>query len=213
MYVPSDGTVVVRVPPTLVSPPFLAAGAAVFLFLSSGVSLGAEPRGSPPGDSIRSSSAVEVRAGEEYGSGTRIRVGTAGVSFVIPQDWSGGLPPDSPVFILGSLGKPGFGLVFFLRDVSTEDIAARMSAVQPIAHDLMFEPTGPVKTIGARLEAAYTGGDMIGRALALMGPSRKGVLYFFGSLPDEAAALDRLLEELAATTVFDGDGSSEAPAP
>ncbi len=201
-------------PPTLVSRPFRQADAVLLFLLSSSLALAAEPlHGSPLGDSMQPLSAVEVQAGEEYTGGTRIRIGAAGVSFVIPRDWSGGLPPDSAVFILGPLGKPGFGLVFFLHDVSVGDIAARMSAIQPIAHDLMFELTGPVKTIGPRLEAAYAGGEMIGRALALMGPSRNGVLYFLGSRPDEAAVLDRLLEELAASTVFEAEGSFEPPAP
>jgi hypothetical protein len=214
VYLPSDGADIVSGPPTFVLRPSLPTGAIIIFLLSSGMSLAAEPlQGSPPGDLIRSPSTVEVQAGEEYGGGTRIRIGAAGVSFVIPRDWSGGLPPDSAVFILGPLGKPGFGLVFFLRDVSAEDIAARMSVVQPFAHDLMFEPTGPVKTVGTRLEAAYAGGDMIGRALALMGPSHNGVLYFLGSRPEEAAALDRLLEELAASTVFETEGSFEPPAP
>lgn len=121
------------------------------------------------------------------------------------------MPPDSPVLILGSPSTPGFGMMFFLIDVSTEDIEAHMSAVQPIAHDLIFEPAGPVSKTGGRLAAAYTGAGMIGRALALVGPSRNGVLYFFGSLPDEVATPGRLLEELAASTVFDGKGPSEPP--
>lgn len=213
MYVPSDGAELVRVPPTLVSPPFLAASAVIFFILSCGAILGAESAGPQPNDPIRLARAVEAQAGEEYGAGTRVRVGAAGVSFVVPQGWLGGMPPDSQVLILGSPSTPGFGMVFFLSDVSAEDIEAHMSAVQPIAHDLIFEPAGPVRKTGGRLEAAYTGGEMIGRALALVGPSRNGVLYFFGSLPDEVAALDRLLEELAASTVFDGEESSEPPAP
>jgi hypothetical protein len=193
-----------------VPPRFLPASAVVF-FISCGASLGAEPAGPQPGDSIQIPSAVEARAGEEYGAGTRIRVGAAGVSFVVPQGWVGGMPPDSQVLILGSPSTPGFGMMFFLIDVSTEDIEAHMSAVQPIAHDLIFEPAGPVSKTGGRLAAAYTGAGMIGRALALVGPSRNGVLYFFGSLPDEVATLGRLLEELAASTVFDGKGPSEPP--
>src|SRR5690606_24757137 len=61
------------------------------------------PAGVPAG-------AVELQAGEQYASGTRVRSSADGLSFVIPEEWLGGLPPASAAVVLGPNPRPGLGL-------------------------------------------------------------------------------------------------------
>ena len=144
---------------------------------------------------------VEAKPGRNYAGGTRVQL-PAGVSFLVPSDWSGGLPEGSEAFIVGSKTTPGFGMILGLVNVTLEDVSVRLAESQPLTHDLIFEPVGTVARADSILTASYTAGDKAGRALAVIGPSSQAIIYFFGGPAKEAASYERLLARLTASTRF-----------
>ncbi len=147
-------------------------------------------------------SAIVAEAGKSYPAGTRIAFPASAVSFVIPTGWSGGLAEDAEVIVLGS-ERLGFAMIFRTVNMTEQDLVAELSEAQAIAHELIFEPVGPVRKTGDYLTASYQAGSLIGRALALLGPGQQGVVYFFGGPSDEAVVFEHTLADIAASTSFD----------
>lgn len=153
--------------------------------------------------SLAEAPVVVAEAGKVHPAGTRIAFPGSRVSFVIPAGWSGGLTEDTEVIVLGS-DTLGFGMVFRTLNMTEQELIAQLNEPQAIAHELIFEPVGPVKKTDAYLTASYEAGSLAGRALVVLGPERQGVLYFFGGPPEESAGFEHTLALVAASTSFDG---------
>jgi hypothetical protein len=65
---------------------------------------------------------------------------------------------------------------------------------------VILQLAAPVRKTGARSAAFYREGDLIGRALAISGPSQNAVIYFFAGPSAQSAYYERLLEEFATST-------------
>ncbi|MGH7255827.1 MAG: hypothetical protein ACREI3_08625, partial [Nitrospirales bacterium] len=133
---------------------------------------------------------------------TPVRSPSLGITFVVPSDWRGWVAPGSQLFQLDSARKPGWGLIFLLEDVTTSDLEARLSEPQAFEEAFVLDPTGPVERDGNRLRAFYRYGAQIGRALALLGPADRAVIFLWAGPQDQMTYYDRLLETLAASTQF-----------
>jgi hypothetical protein len=144
---------------------------------------------------------ADLESGRSYESGTRVRAPVAGISFIIPKEWKGGMPHDSPMLILESDAGQGLGLVLFLMNVTPVDVVARLGEHQDLGEHLSLALDGSIQANGNRLTATYRGGENVGRVMALTG-ERNAVIYFFAGPLQEAATYDRLLLGLANSTEF-----------
>lgn len=145
---------------------------------------------------------VEMQPGRAYPAGTRVRIPKGAASFVVPAGWHAQLPEDSDAIIAVSESGAGFVMIFMILNLTEEELTAVLSQPQPLTHDLIFEPAGPVTKRGGQLTAAYQAGSLSGRALTLMGPNQQGVLFFLGRPPSQSPDADRVLDDLAASTQF-----------
>lgn len=93
-------------------------------------------------------------------------------------------------------------MVLMILNLTEEELTGLLGEPQPITHDLVFEPAGPVVKRGNRVEAAYEAGSLSGHALTVMGPNQQGVLFFLGRPRTEAEQPDQVLDELADSTEF-----------
>ena len=50
---------------------------------------------------------VEVQIGQQYPGGTRVNFPSLGVSFVVPDEWTGQVPPGAEAFVMGSQTRQG----------------------------------------------------------------------------------------------------------
>lgn len=162
-------------------------------------------------NSLSEPPAVDVQVGQEYPGGTRVRAQSVGVTFIIPKEWHGGMPEGSQAFILGSDLKPGIGLVLLLTKATVDEVASHLGETQTLSPELTFEPTGPVQKKGARIEASYTAGANVGRALALIGPMQNGIIYFLAGPRTEMAYYGQILDDLANSTEFVPFGGRDLP--
>lgn len=144
----------------------------------------------------------DLRLGQFFSGGIRVRSPFLGISFVVPPDWRASLGQGSKILHLDSATKPGIGIVHLLTDVATEQIEARLNEPQAFEASFVLHPTGPVIKDGTRMSASYLFGETVGRAVALIGPARQAVVYQFAGPKAEAADYERLLNLLATSTQF-----------
>lgn len=148
---------------------------------------------------------VEMQPGLAYAAGTRLHIPKGSASFVIPSGWQAQLPEDSETIIAGSDEGAGFVMVFMILNLTEDELTALLGEPQPITHDLVFVPAGPIVKRGNRMIAAYEAGSHSGRAVTVMGPNQQGVLFFLGWPRSESNQPDRVLQELADSTEFSTD--------
>lgn len=154
------------------------------------------------------SNVKDIRTGERYGGGTRIRSPLAGVSFLVPKDWRA-LLPGGTVLFLDSAVNPGLGIIQLLTDVSKQSLIEQLSEPQSIEPGFLLHPVGSIQDEGSTLTGLFAGGQDMAFAMARIGPSSSAVIYLIIGRKTEEALLSRLMKELVSSTEFlDPDDAS-----
>ena len=143
----------------------------------------------------------DLRVGEHYREGTRVRSPFMGLSFLVPKDWRASLPAGSVLF-LDSAVTPGLGTIHLLTRITREALLAQLNEPQSIEAGFVLHPVGSIQEEGQKLIGQYAAGDDVGVTVALLGPSRNAVIYQFVGRKTERNIYQRLAEELAASTQF-----------
>lgn len=125
------------------------------------------------------------------------------LSFVVPVGWTGRIPLDSEALVLESQDRSGIGLVVLLDDMTMDRLAERLSEPQDFGDSLLLQLSRPLESEGRQLKGGYLGGNVIGRARAVLGPDGHAVVFFFAGPFAEAATYEGLLDALAASTEFE----------
>jgi hypothetical protein len=173
----------------------------VLLWLAGATSALAEPPATGPPSAIRQLEVRDLRVGEQYREGTRIRSPFVGVSFVVPKNWRSSLLAGSVVFLDSSV-TAGLWTIHLLTDVSRETVRDQLSEPQSIEAGFVLHPVGSIQEEGQKLIGRYAAGDDVGVTVALLGPARNAVIYQFVGRKTERDIYERLAEELAASTQF-----------
>jgi hypothetical protein len=143
----------------------------------------------------------DLRVGEHYREGTRVRSPFVGVSFVVPKHWRSSLPAGSVVF-LDSDVTAGLGTIHLFTDVTRERVRDQLSESQSIEAGFVLHPVGSIQEEGQKLIGQYAAGDDVGVTVALLGPVYNAVIYQFVGRKTERDIYQQLAEELAASTQF-----------
>lgn len=148
--------------------------------------------------------AEELQPYQTYPGGTRVDSSSVGVSFVIPQGWVGRFGQDAKhhVLMLGSNTIEGVGIVNILSGTTAAQITASLTEPQDLGAGVVLRPTGPPATRGSRMATRYQNEAYVGLALALLGPTRNSVIFFFAGPPKNERAYLSLLEGLGTSTNF-----------
>lgn len=143
-----------------------------------------------------------LEAGRQYGAGTRVESGADGISFVVPDEWLGGLPPGSAAFMFGSNTRAGVGLVVMRAATSWQEIEQFLNQPQDLGDGVVLYPSSP----GRRTERGYEidlGNAMYaGHAIGRLGPSGNGLVVFFGGPAAEHRYYTDLASRTAASVAF-----------
>jgi hypothetical protein len=143
----------------------------------------------------------DLRVGERYGGGTRVRSPFVGISFVVPKGWRASLPAGSIVF-LDSAATAGLGTIHLLTDVTRDRLRAQLSEPQSIEAGFVLHPVGSLQERDQTLIGHYAAADDVGVLIAMLGPSRNAVVYQFVGRKTERELYRKLAEELASSTRF-----------
>ena len=152
----------------------------------------------------RTSWAEPLEANHTYAGGTRVEAPSVGVSLVVPEGWVGrfGQNARAQVLFLGSNTIEGVGIVLFQSGTTAAQVVATLNEPQDLGGGVILRPTAPAKTQDSRIDASYRNQTYIGRALALLGPTRNAVVLFFAGPPKHDGTYAQLLETLSTSTTF-----------
>lgn len=168
---------------------------------SASMSATPAPAALPPGQSAPAG-ATPLEAGRQYGAGTRVESGADGISFVVPDEWLGGLPPGAAAFMFGSNTRAGVGLVVMRAATSWQEIEQFLNQPQDLGDGVVLYPSSP----GRRTERGYEidlGNAMYaGHAIGRLGPSGNGLVVFFGGPAAEHRYYTDLASRTAASVAF-----------
>lgn len=148
------------------------------------------------------SQGVTIIAGQEYEPGTRVNLPTTGISFIIPRDWRGGMPPDQAVFILASHTRPGIGMAIMQTGMNQDNLIKFLSKQQDLGDNIVLQPEGSPKVIDSRIQMNYTHVFYTGKASGILGPHRNSVTFFFAGPTSEKEYYQTLLDKLIASVNF-----------
>lgn len=164
-----------------------------------------------PSSPATQGTATVLEVGRQYPGGTRVESASDGVSFAIPAEWMGGLPPDSPAFMLGSETRSGIGMIIMRATASWEDIEQFLNQPQDFGGGVVLTPSAPSTRTGRGYEIDLANALYAGHAIGRIGEAGNGVIVFFGG-PAEQAPYYRELAAVTADSVGFGPPRTEAGA-
>lgn len=154
--------------------------------------------------------AVELKAGQQYESGARIESTADGVSFVIPEEWLGGLPPGAVGIILGSHTRAGIGTIIMRASANWEQIEQFLNQPQEVGEGVVLTPTSS----GQRTERGYEIGLAnplyAGHAIGRLGEEGNGIIVFFGGPAEQLDYYVQLATRTADSVAFAAPRASPA---
>jgi hypothetical protein len=177
----------------------LALALCTFVVVSRGMVAGQSdlgPLSHEPSQGVR-----DLRIGERYGGGTRVRSPFVGISFVVPKDWRASLPAGAIVF-LDSTVAAGLGTIHLLTGVTRDTVLAQLNEPQAIEAGFVLHPVRSLQEDRQKVIGHYAAGDDVGVAIAMLGPSQNAVIYQFVGRKTEQDLYRKLAEELASSTRF-----------
>lgn len=147
---------------------------------------------------------VELEAGQQYKPGTQVTSSGIGVSFDLPKDWLGAHREGGgqEVLMLGSHSIEGVGMAIFVKNQAAEQVVKLLNERQDLGNDVVLELDGAVTTQAGKASARYLNEIYVGRALAMIGPAKNHVIYFYAGPKKNEKLYTQLLSGLAASTKF-----------
>src|SRR5262245_32685156 len=148
--------------------------------------------------------AEELQPSQVYAGGTRVESSSVGVSFVTPQGWVARFGQDAQhrVLMLGSETIEGVGIAIIQSETTAAQVITSLKEPQDLGAGVVLRPTGPPAVQGARIASRYRNQTYVGRALAVLGPVRNSVIFFFAGPPKNEETYVQLLQGLGASTTF-----------
>lgn len=156
----------------------------------------------PNAQPLAENAAMPLVAGQQYQAGMRVQSQSAGVSFVLPPEWLGGMPAGKPAIILGSHTKPGVGLVFLHGQYNAQQVMQGLNGPQDLGDGVILSPTGPARQEGNQTWYDYAGGGYIGHAVVVPGSHNNAAVFSFAGPKDQSQYYGQTLQAMAASTRF-----------
>ena len=145
---------------------------------------------------------IALQTGKQYAGGTRVESSADGVSFVIPEEWLGGLPPDAAAFILGSNTRQGLGMIIMRPATSWQEIELFLGQPQDLGEGVVLSPSSPGERTGLGYEISLSNSLYAGRAIGRIGEQGNGVIVFFGGPAGERDYYAELAAGTAGSVAF-----------
>jgi hypothetical protein len=147
-------------------------------------------------------SELVILPGKEYMAGTRVLNAYCGISFIVPRDWKGAMPPDQNIFLMSSERKAGIGIAIYLGEVNQQDVIQYLRQPRNLGDNIILKPVGEPLMEGSRFSMNYTGINSVGKALAISGAEQNAVLLLFAGPAADTTYFQNLLKKLSNSVVF-----------
>ena len=131
---------------------------------------------------------VDVQIGQQYSGGTRVNFPSLGVSFVVPDDWTGQIPPGAEAFVMGSHIRQGLVIAVSHQASQLSDLAQEFQQPVPLDQGVVLRLQQPAQVSGSQMSALISVSDGInnlpGYLIALARDGGGGVVFAgFGAEP------------------------------
>ncbi|HLT91833.1 MAG TPA: hypothetical protein VKZ85_12910 [Woeseiaceae bacterium] len=123
---------------------------------------------------------VPLETGRQYAAGTRVESTADGVSFVVPDEWLGGLPPGAAAFMFGSNTRAGLGLAIMRGATSWQEIELFLNQPQDLGDGVVLYPSSSGQRTARGYEIGFANAMYAGHAIGRLGPGGNGIVVFFG---------------------------------
>lgn len=154
--------------------------------------------------------ATELQPGQQYESGARIESATDGVSFVVPEEWIGGLPPGGAAFILGSHTRPGIGSIIMRASASWDQFEQFLNQPQDLGDGVVLTPTSSGQRTARGYEIGLANPLYAGHAIGRLGEDGNGIIVFFAGPAAQRDYYVQLATRTADTAAFAAPRASPA---
>lgn len=162
------------------------------------------PQGISPGQGAGKEEVqmVDVQIGQPYSPGTRVNFPDLGVSFAIPNEWVGQIPPEAEAFVLGSNTRAGLIIAVSHQATQTDELVANLQQPIPLDQGVVLNLQEQPEVNGSQVNALVAVSDGInnfsGYLTAVVRNSGPGVI-FVGFGPEPVEYYQGLVGELAST--------------
>ncbi len=156
---------------------------------------------SPPVKPLKESGSAQLSGAQKYQSGTRVKDHDSGVSFVVPQDWFGGVPDNSDGFVMCSNTDAGIGLVYLRQQTTMQQAEALLNTAQDLGDGVMMQPTGITRSTNG-FEVDYSSGAYYGKVVARFGNGGNGAAAFWAGPAKDRARYEELARQVAGSFQF-----------
>jgi hypothetical protein len=146
--------------------------------------------------------AVELQPGEQYPSGTRIDSVADGVSFEIPDEWLGGLPPDAMAFVMGSNTRKGMGMAIMSPAASWQEIERFLNQPQDLGDGIVLSPVAAGQRTARGYEISLGHPVYAGYAIGRVSELGNAVVVFFGGPAEQRDYFVQLASRTADSVAF-----------
>jgi len=129
--------------------------------------------------SVVAAATEELQPNQTYAGGTRVEASSHGVSFVVPQGWTGrfGREAKYQALLLSSNTIEGVGIAIIQTGPTAAQVAAGLNEPQDLGAGVVLRPAGAPTIRGTRMGIRYENETRVGFALALMGPTQNSVIW------------------------------------
>ncbi len=149
-------------------------------------------------------SPVIILAGKEYTAGTRLVSAGNGISFIVPRNWKGAMPPDQQVFLMSSDQHPGVGIAILQSNMDQQALINYLQQPQNLGDNVILKPLAKPVVRNSRISMSYTSMVNIGKAVALAGPDGNSVIFLFAGPVNQKTYYMSILDKLAYSVQFSG---------
>lgn len=146
---------------------------------------------------------TDIQTGQQYNGGTRVNSPDLGLSFVVPDEWLGGLPQGAEAFVMGSNTRAGIIVVLSQRSSSIDEVVDALSQPLPLDQGVILQPVGQPEVDGPWVRTRVTTSDgsnnFEGYAIALVREKGLGI-FIVGVGPEGADYYQQVAASLASST-------------
>lgn len=145
---------------------------------------------------------VDIEPGVQYRGETTLRALEYGVSFVLPAEWAGVLPPDAEMFVMQGLTFEAY-ILAGIEEMTLAEAQGLMAEEIDVGDGIVLHPAGAVTTDGSLLVADYSvtgaANPLIGQVVTIIGDHGFGIYFVAATEPDNRERLREAVTRISAS--------------
>lgn len=145
---------------------------------------------------------IDIEPGVQYRGEAALQAPEYGVSFVLPAEWAGVLPPDAEMFVMQGLAFQAY-ILAGIEAMTLAEAQALMAEDIDVGDGIVLHPAGEVTADGSMLAADYSvtgaANPLVGRVVTIIGDHGFGIYFVAAAEPDNRERLGEAVKKISAS--------------